>query len=131
MSSLWPLSSSSCQTNSLTLQGSGKTLAFGLPILHAILAHRDQLAASSAAAPDQEAAESLQALIFAPTRELAMQVSQLHAHASPSCCQRAPAWPTCPGSRRITHISTCCVVTAHTAGLDAYQRGSLLQHGTI
>ena len=57
------------------LQGSGKTLAFGLPILHAILAQRDKLAASPASSPDQEAAQTLQALIFAPTRELAMQAS--------------------------------------------------------
>ena len=56
------------------LQGSGKTLAFGLPILHAILAQRDKHATLSDSS-HLEAAQTLQALIFAPTRELAMQAS--------------------------------------------------------
>ncbi|KAF8137229.1 P-loop containing nucleoside triphosphate hydrolase protein [Boletus edulis] len=45
--------------------GSGKTLAYGLPILHRIL--------SQPRRPSQK--RSLQALILAPTRELALQVS--------------------------------------------------------
>jgi ATP-dependent RNA helicase DDX24/MAK5 len=46
-------------------QGSGKTLAYGLPILHHILSnHRPRLAK-----------RRLRALILAPTRELALQVS--------------------------------------------------------
>ena len=50
------------------LQGSGKTLAFGLPILHSILLQRER------AEPDSQPQEQgLQGLIFAPTRELALQ----------------------------------------------------------
>lgn len=46
-------------------QGSGKTLAYGLPILHRILSH-PRLPRTK---------RTLQALILAPTRELALQVS--------------------------------------------------------
>ncbi|KAG1877058.1 DEAD-domain-containing protein [Suillus tomentosus] len=45
--------------------GSGKTLAYGLPILHCILSHPRL----------QRTKRRLQALILAPTRELALQVS--------------------------------------------------------
>ncbi|KAG2059731.1 DEAD-domain-containing protein [Suillus hirtellus] len=45
--------------------GSGKTLAYGLPILHRILSHPRP----------QRTKRKLQALILAPTRELALQVS--------------------------------------------------------
>ena len=66
------------------VQGSGKTLAFGLPILQVILQQRSHIssAAPSACPPGNTAAKalqhhntgSLQALILAPTRELALQV---------------------------------------------------------
>ncbi|KAJ7512781.1 ATP-dependent RNA helicase [Mycena galericulata] len=46
--------------------GSGKTLAYGLPILHRLL---------SCARPSSRAKRQLGALILAPTRELALQVS--------------------------------------------------------
>lgn len=46
--------------------GSGKTLAYGLPILHRLL---------SSARPFSKAKRQLGALILAPTRELALQVS--------------------------------------------------------
>jgi ATP-dependent RNA helicase DDX24/MAK5 len=49
----------------LVVQGSGKTLAYGLPILHHLL--------SQPRPPDSR--RSLKALILAPTRELALQVS--------------------------------------------------------
>lgn len=52
------------------IQGSGKTLAYGLPILHYLL---------SRPLPTTKTRE-LQALILAPTRELALQVSD-HLHA--------------------------------------------------
>lgn len=45
-------------------QGSGKTLAYGLPILHGILSRVIQ----------RNARKTIQALILAPTRELALQV---------------------------------------------------------
>ena len=86
----------------LTVQGSGKTLAFGLPILQLLLnsqaAEQGKGAAVSTEAEGMEGVEGdadqespqegakgsnnrgglLRALILAPTRELAMQVSLLH-----------------------------------------------------
>lgn len=50
---------------SLVNQGSGKTLAYGLPILHYILSH----------SRSSSTKRRLRALILAPTRELALQVS--------------------------------------------------------
>lgn len=52
------------------MQGSGKTLAFGLPILQRIMLNREE---STSEAPAQ-----LRALILAPTRELALQVCHSH-----------------------------------------------------
>ena len=48
------------------MQGSGKTLAFGLPILQRIMLQKEEAA-------DDEPTR-LRALILAPTRELALQV---------------------------------------------------------
>lgn len=67
------------------MQGSGKTLAFGLPILQVILQHQaDQSVVADTSADTNGAAAApeggrrkpgpLQALILAPTRELALQV---------------------------------------------------------
>lgn len=50
----------------LCIQGSGKTLAYGLPILHYLL---------SQAQPSRKTKRRIRALILAPTRELALQVS--------------------------------------------------------
>ncbi|KAG6861318.1 hypothetical protein C0995_001637 [Termitomyces sp. Mi166 len=52
--------------NASNTQGSGKTLAYGLPILHYLL---------SQPRPKPGTKRRLQALILAPTRELALQVS--------------------------------------------------------
>ncbi|KZT04454.1 DEAD-domain-containing protein [Laetiporus sulphureus 93-53] len=49
--------------------GSGKTLAYGLPILHHLLAH------ASSHEPTSKQRRPVRALILAPTRELALQVS--------------------------------------------------------
>ncbi|KAF7795671.1 hypothetical protein EIP86_006836 [Pleurotus ostreatoroseus] len=51
--------------------GSGKTLAYGLPILHSILTE----AMSQRSSRDANARRPVRALILAPTRELALQVS--------------------------------------------------------
>ena len=67
-------------------QGSGKTLAFGLPILQ-------QLAAEGEANLPQP--QALRALIFAPTRELALQVWQA---VGLLCWCKQPAWDNCPVS---------------------------------
>jgi ATP-dependent RNA helicase DDX24/MAK5 len=49
-------------------QGSGKTLAYGLPILHHLLSYPQKLSVTTKR-------RQLKALILAPTRELALQVS--------------------------------------------------------
>ena len=51
-------------------QGSGKTLAYGLPILHHLLTE-----AYSRPIPSNKTRRPVRALILAPTRELALQVS--------------------------------------------------------
>jgi len=59
----------------LLIQGSGKTLAFGLPILDLLCqAQTPAIDASTTTAEAASAPSPLRALILAPTRELAMQV---------------------------------------------------------
>ncbi|GAX73897.1 hypothetical protein CEUSTIGMA_g1347.t1 [Chlamydomonas eustigma] len=55
--------------------GSGKTLAFGIPVFQVLLQEREVLQASGEQQADPHAGK-LRALILAPTRELALQVSQ-------------------------------------------------------
>jgi ATP-dependent RNA helicase DDX24/MAK5 len=55
------------------MQGSGKTLAFGLPILD-LVCQAQPPASDTTDATDKTAPSPLRALILAPTRELAMQV---------------------------------------------------------
>lgn len=62
-----PLSLSGRDVIGISQTGSGKTLAFGLPILQYIL---------SRPRPLKEEKRSLAALVIAPTRELALQVSE-------------------------------------------------------
>jgi hypothetical protein len=50
----------------ICMQGSGKTLGFGLPILQRLMLNKEGLAADEPT--------KLRALILAPTRELALQV---------------------------------------------------------
>jgi ATP-dependent RNA helicase DDX24/MAK5 len=52
------------------VQGSGKTLAFGIPILQRIILAREESAARGGGLPQQ-----LAALILVPTRELGLQVA--------------------------------------------------------
>ena len=66
-------------------QGSGKTLAYGLPILHHIL---------SEARPSKDTKRRVRALILAPTRELALQVSShlnMCLHTSEAAVKAEPA----------------------------------------
>lgn len=60
--------------------GSGKTLAFGLPILHSLLNNWDSL--------DKQERHSPYALILAPTRELAVQISSVMNDVCKSISQR-------------------------------------------
>lgn len=48
-------------------QGSGKTLAYGLPVLHKLLSRKEH--------PASKIRRPVRALILAPTRELALQIS--------------------------------------------------------
>jgi ATP-dependent RNA helicase DDX24/MAK5 len=57
------------------LQGSGKTLAFGLPIIQMFLRERAEKRAQEPS-DGPEPARRLRALILAPARELALQVSE-------------------------------------------------------
>ena len=74
------------------MQGSGKTLAFALPILQVIMQQRAVSFAAAdhsltgdrpaAPAPAHDKSGPLQALILAPTRELALQVIFQHVMAA-------------------------------------------------
>lgn len=55
-------------------KGSGKTLAFGLPILQAILNNRAREEPQSEEKQGKRARRPLSALIITPTRELAVQI---------------------------------------------------------
>ncbi|KAG7088201.1 hypothetical protein E1B28_012218 [Marasmius oreades] len=61
-----PLALKGCDIVGVAQMGSGKTLAYGLPILHRLL-HDGR--------PKKKSKRPLRALILAPTRELALQVS--------------------------------------------------------
>ncbi len=64
---VWHLSKPSADTRRSGLQGSGKTLAYGIPILHRLL---------TLPPPPAAGRRPLQALILCPTRELALQVTK-------------------------------------------------------
>ena len=72
-----------------SLQGSGKTLAFGLPIMQLLMAERQ-------AGVARHGPKDLKALVLAPTRELALQVgltAAKHRLLATVCC---------------SHVGACC-----------------------
>ena len=75
-----------------SLQGSGKTLAFGLPIMQLLMAERQ-------AGVARRGPKDLKALVLAPTRELALQVGLAAAQASCTCLLLA-----CRGLLLVLHI---------------------------
>lgn len=92
----------SSKHSAAVVQGSGKTLAFGLPIINFLVkeaqARAEEAADEPGAKPDSDTPEpsgtdarsSLRALILCPTRELALQVADhLSAIAKPLCIRVA------------------------------------------
>ncbi len=58
------------------LQGSGKTLAYSLPIIHRLLVQlSDQVTGGTIILDGKPMRRSVKALILAPTRELALQIA--------------------------------------------------------
>ncbi|KAF8553319.1 P-loop containing nucleoside triphosphate hydrolase protein [Imleria badia] len=114
--------------------GSGKTLAYGLPILHRIL--------SQPRHPSQK--RNLQALILAPTRELALQVSD-HLNAfsrvvdatlkeepkevNPSKDQGSTKRKGSDGKNRKAHALPLVSVAALVGGMSAQKQRRILDRG--
>lgn len=102
----------------VVLQGSGKTLAFGLPIIHYLL---------SQPRPSPTTRRPLRALILAPTRELALQVSS-HLNA---CLTNAVPTTTVdpdekPGQPKPPpHVSCAAVV----GGMSSQKQRRILDRG--
>ncbi|KAJ7158246.1 ATP-dependent RNA helicase [Mycena crocata] len=97
--------------------GSGKTLAYGLPILHRLL---------SCARPSSKAKRQLGALILAPTRELALQVSS-HLNA---CLNSVDAIPEMKKSKLEQVRSPPLVsVAAIVGGMSSQKQRRILDRG--
>ena len=101
-------------------QGSGKTLAYGLPILHHLL---------SQPRPSSSKKRPLRALILAPTRELALQVSShlnslltsIEFSKDPTLTEKDGAMQPKPPP----HVS----VTAIVGGMSAQKQKRILDRG--
>ena len=96
------------------IQGSGKTLAYGLPVLHHII--REKLNQQSQKLPSTRI---IQALILAPTRELAMQVST-HLNACTT-----PLVKSISGSSQTPRVSIAAIV----GGMSAQKQKRILDRG--
>ncbi|KAF7318870.1 hypothetical protein HMN09_00222500 [Mycena chlorophos] len=95
--------------------GSGKTLAYGIPILHRLLSSARQRAPKSK--------RSLSALILAPTRELALQVSS-HLNA----CLNAVG-PKSDGESNEPRPPPLVSVAAIVGGMSAQKQRRILDRG--
>ncbi|KAF7325815.1 ATP-dependent RNA helicase MAK5 [Mycena kentingensis (nom. inval.)] len=93
--------------------GSGKTLAYGLPILHQLL--------SSARQRPPKAKRQLSALILAPTRELALQVSS-HLNGCLNVVET-------PGNASQPRPSPLVSVAAIVGGMSAQKQRRVLDRG--
>ncbi|MFP4234027.1 MAG: DEAD/DEAH box helicase [Nitriliruptoraceae bacterium] len=94
--------------------GTGKTAAFALPILQRL--------------PDGERGRSPRALVLAPTRELAMQVSQaIHAYGRRLAARVLPVYGGQPIWRQLKELSRGVDVVVATPGraVDLLGRGAL------
>ena len=128
------LSPNSCLPSSGS-QGSGKTLAYGLPILHELLT------SASTSPPKMKSRRPLRALVLAPTRELALQVS---AHLNVCLNHHDPAAIACgeskKGKRKVSvkeeakglatpRAPPPVSVAAIVGGMSAQKQGRILARG--
>lgn len=97
-----------------TTQGSGKTLAYGLPIIQRIVA------AAAESSNNHETTRTLKALILAPTRELALQVCE---HLRAICPPVPPADED--GIRPPPIVSVAAIV----GGMSAQKQKRILGRG--
>jgi ATP-dependent RNA helicase DDX24/MAK5 len=100
-------------------QGSGKTLAYGLPILHYLL---------SQPRPSSSKKRSLKALVLAPTRELALQVSS-HLNAMvtsiESSKEKTILEPSTSTKKPPPHVSIAAIV----GGMSAQKQRRIIDRG--
>ncbi|CAA7264354.1 unnamed protein product [Cyclocybe aegerita] len=102
--------------------GSGKTLAYGLPILHHLL---------SKPHPSFSRKRSLRALILAPTRELALQVSS-HLNellTTMEFSKKSPETETSGSSKPATKLPPHVSVAAIVGGMSAQKQRRVLDRG--
>ncbi|KAJ7778256.1 ATP-dependent RNA helicase [Mycena metata] len=100
--------------------GSGKTLAYGLPILHRLL---------SCARPSSKSKRQLGALILAPTRELALQVSS-HLNACLNAVEDADEVKSKKGKlAEVARAPPLVSVAAIVGGMSAQKQRRILDRG--
>jgi ATP-dependent RNA helicase DDX24/MAK5 len=100
-------------------QGSGKTLAYGLPILHKLLSQRKY--------PASKTRRPVRALILAPTRELALQISS-HLNAclnDPHAPEERPA----PNNPKAPKLPPLVSVAAIVGGMSLHKQKRILSRG--
>ncbi|KAJ7029259.1 ATP-dependent RNA helicase [Mycena alexandri] len=99
--------------------GSGKTLAYGLPILHRLL---------SCARPSSKSKRQLGALILAPTRELALQVSS-HLNACLNAVEDADEAKSKTGKAEVARAPPLVSVAAIVGGMSSQKQRRILDRG--
>ncbi len=102
-------------------QGSGKTLAYGLPILHSILSEK-----MNARKQKTTSRRTLCALVLAPTRELALQVSS---HLS--ACMNPPPdeGGKVDGPSQVSKSPPLVSIAAIVGGMSAQKQRRILDRG--
>ena len=100
-------------------QGSGKTLAYGLPILHKLLSRRKHLIS--------KIRRPVRALILAPTRELALQISS---HLS-ACLNddHAPTQRAASTRQKVPNPPPLVSVAAIVGGISPHKQKRILSRG--
>ncbi|KDQ31822.1 hypothetical protein PLEOSDRAFT_154034 [Pleurotus ostreatus PC15] len=101
--------------------GSGKTLAYGLPILHSIITEK-----LNARKLETSSRRTLRALVLAPTRELALQVSShLSACTNPLCDESGKA----DGPSKVSKSPPLVSIAAIVGGMSAQKQRRILDRG--